>query len=128
MIQKSPDPDSKLHFQGVHVDLSPALQETIRNKFSGLIRQNDRIVRVNVRLVKDQQLGHQNHYTATGQIEIAGPDLIAHVAGMDAYAALDGLADKLEHLLHDRQGRRQEKRHHPKGTGLGSESPEGETV
>ena len=104
---------SKLILQGVHVELTPALQNVMCEKFAILLRHNDYIVRINVRLNKDQTRGRQSHYTATGQIEIGGPDLVAHVEGDDAYNVLDGLVDKLDKLLRDRHITRKDKRNHP---------------
>lgn len=104
---------SKIIMQGVHIELTPAMQNIIRDKFAVLLRHNEWIVRVNIRLNKDQARGRQNHYTATGQIEIGGPDLVAHVEGDEAYSVLDGLVDKLDKLLRDRQVRRKDRRNHP---------------
>lgn len=104
---------SKLIIQGVHLDLTPAMQNIIRDKFSVLLRHNEWIVRVNIRLNKDQTRGRQSHYTATGQIEIGGPDIVAHVEGDEAYSVLDGLVDKLDELLRERQVRRKDQRNHP---------------
>lgn len=104
---------AKIIFQGIHVELTAAMQNIIREKFAVLLRHNEWIVRINVRLNKDQIRGRQNHFTATGQIEIGGPDLIARVEGDDAYNVLDGLVDKLDKLLRDRQMMRKERRNHP---------------
>ena len=109
----SDDLATKLILQGVHLDLTPAMQNIIREKFAVLLRHNERIVRINIRLNKDQARGRQNHYTATGHIEIGGPDLVAHVEGDEAYSVLDGLVDKLDQLLSDRHERRKDKRNHP---------------
>lgn len=104
---------SKLIIQGVHLELTPAMQNIIRDKFAVLLRHNEWIVRINIRLNKDQARGRQSHYTATGQIEIGGPDLVARVEGDDGYNVLDGLVDKLDKLLKDRQLRRKDQRNHP---------------
>jgi len=119
------DIDQKLIMQGVHVDLTAALQNTIRERFAVLLRHNPWIVRINIRLHKDQKLGtgHQHHYTATGQIEIGGPDLVASAEGMAAYDTLDALVGKLDRLLRERAGLRKDKRNHPQQTELDAELP-----
>ena len=99
--------------QGVHIELTAAMQNIIREKFSILLRHNERIVRINVRLHQDQQRGNSFHYTATGQIEIAGPDIVATVKGEDAYSVLDGLVEKLSEQLRERHERRIDKRNNP---------------
>lgn len=104
---------SKIIMQGVHIELTPAMQNIIREKFAVLLRHNEWIVRINIRLNKDQARARQNHFTATGQIEIGGPDIVAHVEGDEAYSVLDGLVDKLDKLLRDRQLRRKDRRNHP---------------
>jgi putative sigma-54 modulation protein len=113
MTKHSDERDSKLIMQGIHVDLTSALQNAIREKFSVLLSRNEWIVRINVRLHQDQVRGKSFHYTATGQIEIGGPDIVATVKGEDAYSVIDGLAEKLDELLRERQTRRKEKRNHP---------------
>jgi len=113
MNTTSADTGSKIILQGVHVDLTPAMQNIMREKFSVLLRHNEYIIRINVRLNKDQSRGRQSHFTATGQIEISGPDIVAHVEGDDAYSVIDGLVDKLDKLLLGRHERRKDRRNHP---------------
>jgi putative sigma-54 modulation protein len=123
------DSDSKIHFNGVHVDLTPAMQQAIRDKFAVLLRHNDHIIRINVRLHKDQRLSKDQankngfHYTATGQIEIGGPDLIASAEGVDPYNVLDEVADKLDRQLERRHGLRKDKRNHPEKAELDAALP-----
>jgi putative sigma-54 modulation protein len=114
---------SRITMQGIHVDLTEAMQNAIQEKFSVLLRHNERIVRVNVRLRSDQQLGHQHHYSATGEIEIGGPNLVANSEGMDAYNVLDDLVDKLDRLLRRRHGQRKDKRNHPHDVELDAALP-----
>lgn len=114
---------SKLIIQGVHLDLTPALQSIMREKFTVLLRHNEYIVRINIRLNRDQARGRQSHFTATGHIEIGGPDLVARVEGDDAYNVLDGLVDKLDQLLLDRHMRRKDMRNHPHEVEIDAELP-----
>lgn len=127
MNPNSDDLASKLILQGVHVDLTPAMQKIIREKFSVLLRHNEWIVRINIRLNRDQARGGQHHYTATGHIEIGGPDLVARVEGDDAYSVLDGLVEKLDKLLLDRHERRKDKRNHPREVEIDAELPKVES-
>lgn len=123
MTNHSDDLDSKIIMQGVHIDLTAAMQNIIREKFSILLRHNEWIVRINVRLHQDQQRGKSYHYTATGQIEISGPDIIATVKGEDAYSVLDGLVEKLDEQLRERHERRKDKRNHPREVEIESQLP-----
>lgn len=119
----SPDSDAKITMQGIHFELTEAMRSMILDKFSVLLRHNERIIRVNVRVQSDQQLGNQHHYTATGEIEIGGPNLVARVGGTDAYALFDELVEKLNRLLRDRQGHRKDKRNHPQEVELDAPMP-----
>lgn len=123
MNTNSDDIAAKIILQGVHLELTPAMQNIMREKFSVLLRHNEYIVRINVRLNKDQTRGRQSHYTATGQIEIGGPDLVARVEGDDAYNVIDGLVDKLDELLLDRHERRKDKRNHPRDVDIDVDLP-----
>ncbi len=127
MNKNSDDIASKLIIQGVHVELTPAMQNIIREKFAVLLRHNEWIVRINIRLNKDQHRGRQSHYTATGHIEIGGPDLVAHVEGDEAYSVLDGLVEKLDELLRDRHERRKDRRNHPRDVEIDAVLPKVES-
>jgi putative sigma-54 modulation protein len=119
----SDDLDSKIIMQGIHVELTAAMQNVIREKFGRLLRHNEWIVRINVRVHQDQTMGTEHHYTVTGQIEIGGPDLVASADGKDAYEALDELVDKLDHLLERRHGKRKDRRNHPQAVELDAPLP-----
>lgn len=123
MTNYSDDIASKIIMQGIHVDLTAAMQNIIREKFSVLLRHHERIIRVNVRLHHDQQRGQQHYYSATGEIELSGPNLIASVKGDDAYNVLDGLVEKLDEQLRDRHERRKDKRNHPHDVELNTALP-----
>lgn len=114
---------TKITMQGVHLELTEAMRNSIREKFSVLLRHNDRIIRINVRLHSDQQRSQQHHYHATGEIEIGGPNLIATKEGAEAYNVLDQLVEKLDRLLSRRHGQRKDKRNHPHEVEVGSSLP-----
>jgi putative sigma-54 modulation protein len=109
----APDDLTRIHLAGIQIELTPAMQNVMREKFSVLLRHNETIVRVNIRLHRDQTRGTQHMYTASGQIEIRGPDIVASVKGDDAYNVLDGLVEKLDEQLRERHERRKDKRNHP---------------
>src|SRR6478672_9897036 len=110
MTNISDDIASKIIMQGVHIDLTAAMQNVIRDKFSVLLRHNEWIVRINIRLQQDQKRGNNHHFTATGHIEIGGPDIVATVKGDDAYGVIDSLAENLDEQLRERHERRKDKR------------------
>jgi len=107
------DSSERLNLQSVHFELTEAMKTVLRDKLSVLLRHNEYIVRINVRLQRDQTLGTEHHYTATGQIEIGGPDLVASSEGKEAYDVIDSLVDKLDRQLERRHGKRKDRRNHP---------------
>lgn len=117
------NPAERILVQGIHVDLTPALHQIIIEKFSPLLRHDQHIIRINVRLHKDQKMGADYHFVATGQIEVRGPDIVAHAGGKDAYSTLDELVEKLDHLLERRHDRRKDRRNHPHGVEIPAELP-----
>ena len=123
MRNQTDDISSKIIMQGVHVNLTAAMQNAILEKFSVLLRHNEWIVRIHVRLHQDQQRGNKHHYTATGQIEIGGPDIVATVKGDDAYSVLDGLVEKLDEQLRERHERRKDKRNHSREVEIETQLP-----
>jgi putative sigma-54 modulation protein len=116
----------KLLMQGIHVELTNALKNAIQEKFAVLLRHNEFILRINVRLHQDQTVGTDHHYTATAEIEIGGPNLVATADGKDAYVVLDELVERLDNLLERRHGRRKERRNHPHDIELDANIPKAE--
>jgi putative sigma-54 modulation protein len=114
---------NKIILQGIHVDLTAAMQNVMREKFFVLLNHNEWIIRINVRLHQDQTRGNKHHYTATGQVEVRGPDIIATVKGDDAYNVIDGLVEKLDEQLRERHERRKDKRNHPHDIEIDTELP-----
>src|SRR5215212_6457581 len=123
MTKYPEDLAARIHMQGIHVDLTAAMQDVIHEKILVLLRHNEWIVRVNVRLHQDQHRGNKHHYTATGQIEMRGPDIVATVKGDEAYAVLDGLVEKLDEQLRERHERLKDKRNHPQEVEIDAELP-----
>lgn len=120
------DLESKIRIQGIHCDVTAAMQRAIHDKFGVLLRHNDYIIRINVRVRQDQKMGTDHHYTTTAQIEIGGPDLVASAEGKDVYNLLDELVGKLTGLLRRRQGRRKERRNQLEPAEIGQGIPKTE--
>lgn len=103
----------KLILQGVHVGLTDAMQSAMRERLAVLLRHNEWIVRIHVRLQQTQTLGTKRLYSVTGQIELRGPDIVATATSDDAYAAIDQLVDKLDEQLRRRHEMLKDRRNHP---------------
>ena len=109
--------------QGIQLELTPGLRNAIRGKFSLLLRHNERIIRIDVRLQREQTLGTEHLFRAAAQIELSGPDLNASAEDKDAYVALDALVEKLDRQLEERHGRRKDRRNHPHEVEIDSALP-----
>ncbi len=99
--------------RGIHLQLTPALRQAAIDKAARLFRHENQIVRVRIHLDCNPAGEVGKKFTAQGQLEIGGPDLVATVATDDAYKALDLLMDKLDGLLRRRHGRRVNTRNDP---------------
>ncbi len=98
----------QINITGHHVEITPALRAYATEKMQRLSRRFDHVISINVilKVEKLQQL-------AEATVNASGRTLFATEIAMDMYAAIDGLADKL-----DRQVRRYKERlknhHHVK--------------
>jgi len=97
---------SRVLVRGVHLDLTPALQQAALHKAEHLLRHEEHIVRIRLDLELDRTRGTQEVFVAKGRIEVRGPDLIAQVQSEDAYKSLDLLVDKLDELIRRRHQKR----------------------
>ena len=122
------DLETKLILQGVHLELTEALQQTLREKFGRLLARNERIVRIEARVRLDQTLGAEHTCTVVAQIIIGGPDLVASAEGKEVYNLIDEVVEKLEHLLERRHGKRKDNRNHPKAVDVGGPIPKTESM
>lgn len=115
--------DPRIVMQGIPVALTPALQDALQGKFEALLRHDPDIIRLNIRLHKNQQMGRHYHYRATAQVECRGTDLVAGAEGMEAYATLDDLSQKLDEQLARRRGRAKDRCNHPHPVEIASQLP-----
>jgi putative sigma-54 modulation protein len=86
----------QINVTGHHVEVTPALRAYVTEKLQRISRHFDHVISINVILNVER---HQKEAEAT--VLAAGRSLFANSSDKDMYAAIDGLADKL-----DRQVRR----------------------
>lgn len=84
----------QINVSGHHVDVSPPLREYVTSKLSRLQRHFDNITITNVTLTVDKLV-----QKAEAVMHVAGGELFAAAESQDMYAAIDGLADKLDRQL-----------------------------
>ena len=92
----------KVDVTGHHVDVTAALREYVNTKLVRVERHFDHVTRAHVVLTVEKTA-----QKAEATIHVAGGTVHALAHGQDLYAAIDGLADKLD---------RQVKRHKEKLT------------
>jgi putative sigma-54 modulation protein len=80
-----------LQLTGHHVDITPAIREYVTAKLNRINRHFDHVIDVTVVLTVDK-LRHKVEAT----LHVRGKDLHAECIDTDMYAAIDGLADKLD--------------------------------
>jgi len=80
-----------LHLAGHHVDITPAIRDYVTAKLNRITRHFDHVIDVTVVLTVDK-LRHKVEAT----LHVRGKDLHAECIDTDMYAAIDGLADKLD--------------------------------
>lgn len=98
---------------GVHMDLTPALKEMVKNKVAKLFQHEETIIRVRVELTANAHKGdHQQEFIAKGHIEINGPDMIVAEKSDDLYKSIDGMVIKLTRKLRRRSRLIRVKRKH----------------
>ena len=80
-----------LHLTGHHLEITPAIRDYVIAKLDRINRHFDHVIDVSVVLCVDK-LSHKVEAT----VHVRGKDLHAECIDADMYAAIDGLADKLD--------------------------------
>jgi putative sigma-54 modulation protein len=83
-----------INFSGHHVEVTPALKEYATDKLSKLEQLGEKITRISVTF-SVQKLSQ----IAKATLHIKGTDIHASDESTDMYAAIDGLADKLNRQI-----------------------------
>ena len=96
----------RINVSGHHVDVTEALREYATGKLSKLEKHFDHITNCDVTLIVEKA----NH-KAEGSVHVSGADLFANDEGENMYAAIDGLADKLDRQLIRHKEKTQGKHH-----------------
>jgi len=83
-----------LHLTGLRLDITPAIRDYVNAKLVRINRHFDHVIDVSVVLTVDK-LSHKGEATA----RVRGKDLHAECIDPDMYAAIDGMADRLDRQL-----------------------------
>jgi putative sigma-54 modulation protein len=84
----------RIETHGQQIEVTPALREYVESKLARLERHFDQPFDVRTQLCVDKP-----DHRAEATINLAGKTLHADASGVDMYAAIDLLADKLDRLM-----------------------------
>jgi putative sigma-54 modulation protein len=83
-----------LNLTGNHLEITPAIRDYVVGKLDRVTRHFDNVIDVNVVMSVDK-LRHK----VEANVHVRGRDIHAESIEADMYAAIDGLADKLDRLV-----------------------------
>lgn len=86
---------------GVHLDLTEAIKNMVKEKADKLLRHNDHIVRIKIELKCEEHKGI-SEFIAQGHLEVRGPDMVVSASTDDLYKSIDQLILKLDRKLRRR--------------------------
>ena len=84
----------QLDITGHHVDVSPLLNNYIRDKITRLKRHFDQVLNIHI-ILEVQKYNNR----AEASLNVSGNHIFAEATGHDMYAAIDFLADKLDRQI-----------------------------
>ena len=84
----------RIETNGQQLQVTPAMREYVETKFARLGRHFDHPLDVRTTLAVEKP-----DHRAEATLNISGRTMHADASGVDMYAAIDLLADKLDHLL-----------------------------
>ena len=96
----------QINITGHHLEVTPALRAYATEKMQRLTRHFDHVLSVNITMSVEK---HEQQAEAT--VHAAGRNLFATHKSSDMYAALDGLADKLDRQVRRHKGRTRDHNH-----------------
>ena len=94
----------QITIRGHHLSITPAIEDSIRNKYTQMTKHLDQVNSMQVKLSKDHQTdkrskkGSANHI-AEAIVRLPGIELFAQASADDMYNAITKLTDKLKRQL-----------------------------
>ena len=94
----------QITIRGHHLTVTPAIEDTIRRKFTELTKHLDQVNSMQVKLSKDHQIdkhskkGSLNHI-AEAIVRLPGAELFAQACADDMYSSIKQVTEKLKRQL-----------------------------
>lgn len=89
-----------LKVSGHHLDITPAIREYVQEKLARISRHSDQVMDIDVILTVEKL-----DQKAEAKVHLSGKDLFCESVNADMYAAIDGLADKLDRVVLKHKGK-----------------------
>lgn len=83
-----------LHLNGHHLEITPAIRDYVSNKLSRITHHFDHVIDVNV-ILSVEKLQQK----VEASVHVRGKEIFCESKADDMYAAIDGLADKLDRAV-----------------------------
>ncbi|SDG91934.1 MULTISPECIES: ribosome hibernation-promoting factor, HPF/YfiA family [unclassified Nitrosomonas] len=96
-----------LNLTGNHVEITPAMRDYVNSKIDKIARHFDHVIEVNVILSVEK-----HKQKAEANVHIRGKDIFVEAEGVDMYASIDSLVDKLDRQLLKYKEKNIERRNH----------------
>jgi putative sigma-54 modulation protein len=96
-----------LHLSGHHIEITPAIRDYLRSKLERIAHHFDHAVEVNVILTVEKL-----RRRVEASVRVRGRDIFCESDDSDMYAAIDGLAAKLDRTIIKHKEKSLEHRHH----------------
>lgn len=94
----------QISIRGHHLSITPAIEETVRQKFQQMTKHIDQVSSMQIKLSKDHQVdqrskkGSDNHI-AEAIIRLPGAEFFAQASADDMYLSIRKLIDKIKKQL-----------------------------
>lgn len=94
----------QISIRGHHLSITPAIEETVRQKFKDMTKHIDHISSMQIKLSKDHQVdqrskkGSDNHI-AEAIVRLPGVEFFAQASADDMYLSIRKLIDKIKKQL-----------------------------
>ncbi|CAD83972.1 MULTISPECIES: ribosome-associated translation inhibitor RaiA [Nitrosomonas] len=83
-----------LNLTGNHVEITPAMRDYVLSKIERITRHFDNIIDINVILSVDKL-----KQKAEATVNLRGKEIFVEADGLDMYASIDNLVDKLDRQI-----------------------------
>ena len=83
-----------LHLSGHHIEITPAIREYVLSKLERIVHHFDHVIDVTV-ILTVEKLSRR----VEANVHVRGRDIFCESSDIDMYAAIDGLAAKLDRTI-----------------------------